>query len=1354
MSAPRDNAPAQQEQHYHEAIGNAQLKLSLRSIPELERASARAELAAVSLLDAADLDARPTFAIDNSSDVPHEGPLDFIYVNPALAASPSLLAKMQGNDSLGAFMFTDTHEPHTALKSWLWGKVEETDPAIRGRAYSYGGHLWWLTNLGHYAIVSGIPSRLIWPDGGSTPRCKSVDPGEHQQPRYMPQYIPGHVLSVPKEQDVAIKGPFDYTLDPPPTVMSDHIRYFRSVEWEKTPLGPMDSWCPQLRCVVNMMMNDSYPAVIFWGDQATMIYNEAYIELISLMHPCIGQSAQIAAEGFWTHFQPLVDYVNATGETVSNHELPLFLDRHGFLEETYFSFQFTPVLNGDGHIAGYYQSLVETTKNGLLERRVSSLVEIGSQTAKARNLQTYWDLVLNTIAINDKDVPFALLYAADGTSTPNSTSLSSPGTMSAVVEQFTLKGAIGVEAGHASAPSTVDIRIDTSTVFHSSFMEAMNLRKPIVIHFNELGLPDGMLDGIDWKGYGDPCRSVVICPILPTTSEQVQGFLILGINPRRPFDDDYQQFVHVMLRLLATSHASVVLFEEEIQQREKAIGQAARIQEQLLAELQLKEKKFQRFAERSDVGIFTMDAVGNFTYRNQSWYALFECAADQENVMGALNNVIFPDDAAKCEGIFATLVMEKAPVCFELRTKMAWSPPTESGAPEPKQPEHYKWILCSAYADMDAKGDVIEIVGNVTDISKQKWAEGVQKIRTDDALEGKRHLEHFVDTTSHEMRNPLSAIMQCADGIITSFPSADSDLPVPSPTSYTTLLEQTLDAAQTIVQCAQHMKRIVDDILTISKLDSSLLVITPIDAQPESVTSHAIKMFESEAKAADINMKLRVDQSFRDLQVDWVSLDPTRLLQVLINLITNALKFTRLEDTRDITVTLAASEQKPTSVTEGFQFEEKLVDDYAHLVDDWKRGSVVYLQFSVIDTGRGLSETERSSLFARFSQASPRTHINYGGSGLGLFISRRLTEMQGGAIGLSSEFEKGSTFSFYIKARRTSATRPRRPSLHNLTPEDVRHRATTHKEIYRMRKPSRSPALEAFNSTIPQISQALPDQPQDESRTSEANTSSADKLNKPRRPSTIRRQSALNSDVPAEAIGLPPDPDLHELQRTKSYSETMHVLVVEDNLVNQKVLAQQLRKLGCVVSVANHGVEALDFLQRTKYWSNNNNPPHDISLIDPPTFSSTPSSSPQGTSPNDADLPIDLSVILMDWEMPIMNGLTATRKIREAEKEGRLIGRVPVIGVTANVRQEQIQEAMDAGMDDVVSKPFRVAELMGRMRGIVKGVGGGGDGDRKGGEEGGGCGEGGVNVNGNVNEDKVVVRGERGESGGYFVEVV
>lgn len=512
---------------------------------------------------------------------------------------------------------------------------------------------------------------------------------------------------------------------------------------------------------------------------------------------------------------------------------------------------------------------------------MSSLVEIGSQTAKARDLETYWNLVLDTLAVNDKDAPFALLYAVEHATRTVPSSMSSPGSATEL-EQCVLKGAIGVDAGHLIAQSAINFK-EGSNIFIPYLLKAAKSRRPTILLFEELEMADTLLDSIHWKGYGDPCRCVIVCPILPTTSEQVQGFLILGVNPRRPFDAEYQQFIHVMSRLLATSLASVVLFDEEIRQKEKAIGQAAQIQEQLLAELQLKEKKFQRFAERSDVAIFILDPVGNYTYRNQRWFDIFDIAADQQDVINAWENIAFPEDIAFCEGLFAKLVIDKSPIIFELRTRTRWSPPAEMCEPGLDSHEHYQWILCSAYPELDANNELVEIVGNVTDISKQKWAEGMQKMRTENAVQSKNHLEHFIDTTSHEMRNPLSAIMQCADGILSSYGATAEDGSLPSPTSYANLLEQTLDAAQTIAQCAQHMKRIVDDILTISKIDSGLLVITPIDAQPESVARHAFKMFEGEAKAAGVDMNFVVDQSYRNLEIDWVSLDPTRLLQVSVS---------------------------------------------------------------------------------------------------------------------------------------------------------------------------------------------------------------------------------------------------------------------------------------------------------------------------------------------------------------------------------------------------------------------------------------------------------------------------------------
>jgi PAS domain S-box-containing protein len=643
-----------------------------------------------------------------------------------------------------------------------------------------------------------------------------------------------------------------------------------------------------------------------------------------------------------------------------------------------------------------------------------TLREVGERTATARDVKGFWEQVVLALEENDCDTPFALLYSVSDDNDSDSSSLHSSSLLG--TKQCYLEGSLGVPGVHKAAPEQIDLKEGTEG-FGPVFREVMKTDKPVVLSIGSGDLPTEMLEGLEWRGFGDPCRDVVICPIHPTTGESILGFLVLGINPRRPYDDDYNLFIQLLSRQLATSLASVVLFEEEIRRGQKAARLAAEdrfhLSEQLAARTQEaldSETRFTRMAEYSPAGLFIADHAGRITYCNDTWYEISRVPKEPEKTDRWIDYVK-EEDQALIQQQWKRLVDNAVAINMEFRFKTPWEDRNGNRGDT--------WVLFCAFPEKYEDGMLKSAFGSITNISPQKWAEGFQKRKMEEAVELKRQQENFIDITSHEMRNPLSAILQCADEISTILndwkTSGAAEIPAH-------IVIDSIDAAQTIALCAQHQKRIVDDVLTLSKLDSAMLMVTPVDAQPLQVVQRALKMFEGEVQTAGIQMQFVVDDSYKDLDIDWVKLDPSRVLQVLINLTTNAIKFTTPETSRTIKVILSASQERPSASKRPrvsfFPSRSKRVDQI--LSPDWGNGQELFLEFAVQDTGRGLNAAEMKLLFQRFSQASPRTHVQYGGSGLGLFISRELTELQGGEIGVSSEAGRGSTFAFYVKCRKTA----------------------------------------------------------------------------------------------------------------------------------------------------------------------------------------------------------------------------------------------------------------------------------------------------------------------------------------------
>ncbi|KAH8597563.1 hypothetical protein B0O99DRAFT_508221 [Bisporella sp. PMI_857] len=1236
--------------------------------PDPKKQSGAAILANVGIVELLEQDERPTFIIDiaNIANFAPGAPLQIVFANASLRASDAILETVTGKVDLTAPNVGVTND-FPEFKGWALSFVKNNEPLdISLPSFVFAGMTWTCSTLRkRLRIFSGSGSGITAVTGsvssnGALSNASILS--EQTKGRSLaltrspvviedPEEPTDYFGNASTEQSTSIENEtyapptrpnarypdgssFDWTRLPLTAALPRHIQFARNIDWASTPLGPIEDWTFDLRAMCNLIMGSPHPAAMYWGEEYTAIYNEAYILLAGQKHPALmGQSYKSAWAEIWEGVEDVFKMAKESGQATMKDDDCLFVLRNGYLEESYFSWSIIPLIGEDGSIVGLYNPSFEKTRRKIAERRMLTLRDVGERTAAAKEVKGFWGQVIQGLEYNEYDIPFALLYSVGDDSDSEMSSIHSGSLGQA--PQCVLEGTLGVPEGHQAAVSPLDLRTSVEG-FAPYLRESMKTSHPLHLTTEDGTLSFDLIDGMEWRGFGDPCRAVVVCPIHPTTGESILGFLVIGVNPRRPYDDDYSLFIQLLSRQLATSMASAMLFEEEIRRGQKAARLAALDRQQLSEQLNLRtqeavesETRFTRMAEFAPVGMFIANSDGKISYSNDTWWEISRHPR-AENSADTWMDSVKEDDRESLDEVWKSLVLNKKPITHEFRFKTPWQ--------DPHGGRHNTWVLMSAYPEKDGEGNIKSVFGSITNISQQKWAEDFQKRRMEEAIEMKRQQENFIDMTSqcandaiyrHEMRNPLSAILQCADEISSTLSTFKVDKDESKlDQKLLDLLNGSIDAAHTISLCAQHQKRIVDDILTLSKLDSALLVVTPVAVQPVAVVQRALKMFEGELESSDIAMEFHMEKSYLDMDIDWVKLDPSRLLQVLINLTTNAIKFTNGQEKRTIMVSIGASIARPDqddSDITYFPTRLKRFEDTTN-EEEWGKGENVYLKFAVQDTGRGLDESEKALLFQRFQQASPRTHVQYGGSGLGLFISRELTELQGGEIGVTSESGIGSTFAFYVKARRALGM-PRDTPV-----------ATTVKILRRT----------ASNATTGSV-------------TLESRRNSSGKALY-RSHTTGRKRHPAASNTPT----TPVIPSTGILDYSK-----LRILIVEDNLVNQRVLQKQLRNIGFITEVANHGGEALDILRSSKFWAG-----REI----------------------DGD---ELAVILMDLEMPVMDGLTCARTIRGLELDKTIVRHVPIIAVTANARLEQIESAIAAGIDDVVSKPFRIPELIPKIEELI-----------------------------------------------------
>jgi PAS domain S-box-containing protein len=725
-------------------------------------------------------------------------------------------------------------------------------------------------------------------------------------------------------------------------------------------------------------------------------------------------------------------------------------------------------------------------------------------------------------------------------------------------------------------------------------------------------------------------------------SRQTRGFQIQLRSPedinvfRRPRLLTVQRALWAALIAAGGAMAGIAW---AIMLRRRVRQQTEQIREQLHKEVVL-EERHRSIVENASDFIFTTDLLGNFMSFNPAGERLTGYTRDEVLAMN-IRALFVPQARGPANGAPELFPESDGTVTYQsqLRTKDGRT----------------IWIETSSRLIKDS-GSSVGVLGIARDISERKQIEEALKNARDAAETNTRSKSEFLANMSHEIRTPMNAVIGMTNLLLD-----------------TNLNESQRDFAETIRNGAETLLTVLNDILDFSKMEAGRMRIERVDFDLRETIDATIELLAAHAVSKGLELTAFIPTSLPCA----VRGDPGRLRQVLLNMLGNAVKFT---ERGEVCLQVSVEEDAATHVR--FLFE-------------------------IIDTGLGLTPEEQARLFRPFTQADSSTTRRFGGTGLGLAISKQIIGLMDGSCGVRSKPGEGSTFWFTAslekrlapetnETRAVTALQGRRVLLvddSSTSRRLLKHYATT----WNMPTEEASNAEDAlrllrnFAGTPDSFSVAIID----------AHLSDIDGLSFAKK---IREESAINgvrlillysigravlpaeleahgaatallkpvrlnqllsallrvvSDATCRSASESITADTAQLFESTSFNgqsppsippaTSLRVLVAEDNAVNQRVALLQLQKLGHRAKAATNGREVLEALDQVEY-----------------------------------------DVILMDCHMPEMDGFEATRLIRTHSAHSK----IHIIALTANAMQGDRDRCIDAGMDDYLSKPVRMPDLL------------------------------------------------------------
>lgn len=309
----------------------------------------------------------------------------------------------------------------------------------------------------------------------------------------------------------------------------------RDFDWASTSLGPIESWSQSLKTTVNLMLHSKNPIWIGWGPEITFLYNDAYIDVLGIdKHGwALGKPAAVVWEEIWDFCGPMADKVFKEGATTNSNDAQLFMKRGTFLEETFFSFFYSPVYDEYGKVSGLFCPNFETTEKILNARRNRTLSELASKTLLEKNIEAAYASSAGTLTKNAEDIPFAMFYYADGNSTK----------------------ARLIQRVHTGTKAENVFPAEFDMEGNCKFAEVVKEGKPCVIPIpNPEAFPKGQA--------GQPVTQAIALP-LTMGAQKAAGLLLCGINPTRRLDIDYTTFFEMVAGQVSAAIQNATALENE-----------------------------------------------------------------------------------------------------------------------------------------------------------------------------------------------------------------------------------------------------------------------------------------------------------------------------------------------------------------------------------------------------------------------------------------------------------------------------------------------------------------------------------------------------------------------------------------------------------------------------------------------------------------------------------------------------------------------------------------------------------------------------------------------------------------------